>query len=208
VTYGLHTASLFANNGFHVDEVFAETDVAVMHGYPMYVPWARDPLDPDFVPFLCALTSALAGKPTLAEEWGGCTVPGESTTWEWESYFGAHRSQFMAGEEAFAGYVGEVLPRLVDVGSTGAMMWCFADYIEELWDRPPCDPDGAIHERHFGLIRADGSVKPHAEVIRDFSSSRPTVQPAVRRLEVNPLTYYEDPEGNARRAYKQYLGLS
>ncbi len=83
VTCGLHTASLFEDNGFRVDDVFAETDVGVMHGYPMYVPWAKDPLDADFVPFLCELTSALSGKPTLAEEWGGCTVPGASETWEW-----------------------------------------------------------------------------------------------------------------------------
>ena len=34
----------------------------------------------------------------------------------------------MAGEDAFADYVGLVLPRLVDVGSTGAILWCFADY--------------------------------------------------------------------------------
>ena len=63
VTCGLHAASLFERNGLRVDQVFAETDVAVMHGYPMYVPWARDPLDPDFVPFLCRLTSALSGRP-------------------------------------------------------------------------------------------------------------------------------------------------
>ena len=43
----------------------------------------------------------------------------------------------MAGEEAFAGYVESVLPRLIDVGSTGAFMWCFADYHPDLWDRPP-----------------------------------------------------------------------
>ena len=75
VTCGLHAASLFADNGLRVDHVFAETDVAVMHGYPMYVDWARDPLDPDFVPYLCSLVTALSGKPCLAEEWGGCTSP-------------------------------------------------------------------------------------------------------------------------------------
>ena len=74
VTTGLHTANLFADNGLRVDHVFDESDVAVMHGYPMYVDWARDPLDPAFVPYLCALVTALTGKPCLAEEWGGCTI--------------------------------------------------------------------------------------------------------------------------------------
>ncbi len=209
-TCGLHAASLFADNGLRVDTVFGETDRAVMHGYPMYIPWARDPLDPEFVPFLCALTSALSQKPCLAEEWGGCTVPGESAVWEWESYNGEMRSQFMAGERVFADYVEQVLPRLVEVGSPGSMLWCFADYAEDLWDRPPCDDRGARHERHFGLVRPDGSLKPHAEVVKRFAETRPVVQEAVRTvsLDVAPDEYYADPEGHARRLYKRFLGAS
>ncbi len=42
-----------------------------MHSYPMYTPWARKPLDADFVPFTCAVTAALAGKPIFMEEFGG-----------------------------------------------------------------------------------------------------------------------------------------
>ncbi len=210
VTCGLHAASLFADNGLRVDRVFAETDVAVMHGYPMYIPWAWGPLDPDFVPSLCALTSALSGKPTLAEEWGGCTAPGggPSVTWEWVGYQGQRRSQFMAGEEAFSGYVAEVLPRLVEVGSTGALLWCFADYSEDLWDRPPCDPAGATHERHFGLIRPDGSLKPHADVLRRFAAGAPTVEAASKTvaLDVTPDDYYTDPAGHARRLYDGWSG--
>jgi endo-1,4-beta-mannosidase len=207
VTTGLHTANLFADNGLRVDHVFAESDVAVMHGYPMYVDWARDPLDPDFVPYLCALVTALTGKPCLAEEWGGCTSPDsiESVVWEWTAY-GLPREQFMAGEEAFAHYVEAVLPRLVEVGSTGAFMWCFADYDPDLWDRPPCDEDGAKHERHFGLVRPDGTLKPHAEVIRSFAATNPTVGPPTRTvtLDVTPDQYYRDPYGHARRLYQDW----
>jgi endo-1,4-beta-mannosidase len=207
VTTGLHTANLFADNGLRVDHVFAESDVAVMHGYPMYVDWARDPLDPDFVPYLCALVTALTGKPCLAEEWGGCTSPDtpDSVVWEWTAY-GSPRSQFMAGEEAFAEYVGGVLPRLVEVGSTGSLMWCFADYDPHLWDRPPCDEDGSKHERHFGLVRPDGSLKPHAEVIRAFAATRPMIRPATKTvtLDVTPDQYYRDPAGHARRLYQSW----
>ncbi|MGH8872155.1 MAG: glycoside hydrolase 5 family protein [Acidimicrobiia bacterium] len=207
VTTGLHTASLFADNGLRVDQVFAESDVAVMHGYPMYVDWARDPLDPDFVPYLCALVTALSGKRCLAEEWGGCTSPdtAEPVVWEWESY-GQHRTQFMAGEEGFARYVDEVLPRLVEVGSTGAFIWCFADYALVLWDRPPCDEGGAKHERHFGLVRPDGSLKPHADVIRAFAATGPMVREPVKtvELDVTPDQYYLDPAGHARRLYRDW----
>ena len=112
----------------------------------------------------------------------------------------------MAGEEAFAGYVESVLPRLTDVGSTGAFMWCFADYHPDLWDRPPCDEGGAKHERHFGLIRPDGSLKPHAEVIRRFAATEPTVRSPVKTLtlDVTPDEYYLDPAAHARRLYQQW----
>jgi hypothetical protein len=198
-----------SDNHLRVHDVFAETDVAVMHGYPMYASWARHPLDTDFVPFVCALTSALCAKPVLAQEWGGCTVPGggPSQTWEWIDHTGSVRTQFMAGEEALAEHVAAVLPNLVDVGATGALLWCFADYAEHLWDRPPCDPHGAIHERHFGLVRPDGTLKPHAEVVRRFAATRPVVEPSRRTVELGMSgdEYYADPLGSARRLYDDFL---
>jgi endo-1,4-beta-mannosidase len=209
VTCGLHVDSLLNDNHLRIDHVFAETDVAVMHGYPMYIPWARHDLDPDFMPYLCALVTALCGKPCLAEEWGGCTAPDgrPSEVWEWMSYKGMQRKQFMAGEQALAEHVGVVLPKLVEVGATGAMLWCYADYVEELWDRPPCDPHGAKHERHFGLVRPDGTLKPHAEVIRKFAATQPIVQPAQRTvtLDISTDEYYTAPANHAYRLYQDYL---
>jgi endo-1,4-beta-mannosidase len=112
----------------------------------------------------------------------------------------------MAGEEAFARYVEAVLARLVDVGSTGAFMWCFADYEPGLWDRPPCDEGGAKHERHFGLVRPDGSLKPHAEVIRAFAAANPIVVTPAKTvaLDVTPDQYYVDPAAHARRLYQSW----
>ena len=207
VTTGLHTANLLVDNGLRVDRVFAASQAAVMHGYPMYIPWARHHLDPDFVPFLCALTMALSGMPCLAEEWGGCTAPGGegSVIWQWQSY-GQTRTQFMANEEEFADYVRTTLPRLVEVGSTGAFLWCFADYATELWDRPPCDDDGARHERHFGLIRPDGTLKPHADAVKAFAATNPRVIEPTRTVtfDIDPEEYYRDPAGHARRLYESF----
>jgi endo-1,4-beta-mannosidase len=112
----------------------------------------------------------------------------------------------MAGEEALAAYVAGVLPRLVDVGATGAFLWCFADYAPELWDRPPCDEGGAKHERHFGLVRPDGSLKPHTEALRRFVATNPTIRPPARtvELDVTAEEYYRDPAGHARRLYQEF----
>jgi endo-1,4-beta-mannosidase len=206
ITCGLHIDSLHRDNHLRVDDVFAETDVAVMHAYPMYLGWAHGALDPDVVPFSCAMTTALCGKPTLMEEFGGCTASrGEpSQTWEWTAY-GRPRTQFMAAEEELADYIVAVLPRLVDVGATGAMLWCFADYVPELWDRPPCDE--SRHERHFGLVRPDGSIKPHAEALRAFAGTNPQVRRDPPRRVADPPTpdeFYADPMSHLLRCYEQF----
>jgi endo-1,4-beta-mannosidase len=140
------------------------------------------------------------------EEFGGCTeAPGQpSSIWKWTAY-GKPREQFMASEEDFAAYIEQVLPNLVRVGATGAMLWCYADYIPELYDLPPCKE--SKHERFFGLVRPNGSLKPHAEVIKRFAETQPVVKPAQRRvtLEMTPEEYYQNPLENAKRLYRAFL---
>lgn len=207
VTIGLHSDGIHRDNGLRMDKVYAHTDVAVMHSYPMYTPWARKPLDPDFVPFTCALVAALAGKPVLMEEFGGCTaLPGEATyNMKWTETNGREREQFMASEEDFAEFLSLTIPKLHDSGATGAMLWCYADYIPELWDLPPCQ--NARHERFFGLVRPDGSLKPHAKVIQDFAKTKPQVKPIpdYAKLIVNPDAFYAEPLAHLVDLYSEYL---
>lgn len=112
----------------------------------------------------------------------------------------------MAAEEDLAAYFEQVLPKLVEAGALGALVWCFADYVPALYDLPPCDE--AWHERFFGLVRPDGSLKPHASVIQRFAASHPMVQSPRKpfSLDVTPEEYYQDPLAHAMRAYKLYLG--
>lgn len=194
ITVGLHLPSLEADNGLRADQAFETCDVSAMHAYPIYADWAASPTDPDFVPFACALTASLSGKAVLAEEFGACTAPpGERTrtlTWDVD---GVERRQLMLSEEDLSAHVEEVLPRLVEIGAIGALPWCFADYHESLWKRPPLDQ--AVHERFFGLVRPDGSLKPHAEVLKRFAASTPQVhEPSARaRIDVSGPEYYRDP---------------
>jgi hypothetical protein len=60
---------------------------------------------------------------------------------------------------------------------------------------PPQSCDESWHERFFGLVRPDGSLKPHAEVIRRFTATEPRIQPAQRRvaLDVSPDAHSQEP---------------
>jgi len=178
-----------------------------MHSYPMYTKWARKPLDPDFVPFTCALTAALSGKPVLMEEFGGCTaLLNEATyTMKWTETNGREREQFMASEEDFAEFLRLTIPKLQDSGATGAMLWCYADYIPELWNLPPCQ--NAVHERFFGLVRSDGSLKPHAKVIQEFAKTKPQVKPIpdYAKILVNSDEFYKDPSSHLTDLCQKYL---
>jgi endo-1,4-beta-mannosidase len=207
VLIGLHGASVHADVGLRIDDAAAETDISVMHGYPIYDSLAREPLDPDLVPFTAALTAALAGRPILFEEFGVNTqLPDGPSHWEelplWD---GGTRQAYFASEEDGATYYAAVLDRLHRLGCIGAFAWCFGDYAEELWDRPPCDLQK--HERFFGLYRADGSLKPMGRVVRDFASSAPSVRKPERPfvLPISPDDFYADPERHLPDLYAQFL---
>ena len=204
-TVGLHSPSLTTRNHLRADQVFEDADFAVMHAYPIYANFGGDALDPDIVPFATALTAALSGRPAMMEEFGACTAPpgSETVSWQWSSPYKAH-DQIMLSEEALAEHLAEVLPRLVEVGATGAMVWCYADYHESLWDRPPCD--NQWHERHFGLVRPDGSLKPHAEVLREFAASGPLIrEPSPRaRIEVDGSAFHADPAATLPGLYATF----
>ena len=206
-TVGLHAPSLMEDNGLRADRMFAGCDLAVMHAYPIYADFATGPLDADAVPFATALTAALSARLVFMEEFGAATAPrGQgTTTWEWEA-LGRHWSQIMLSEETLAEHLTDVLPRLVEVGAIGAMLWCFADYHEDLWDQPPCDTKP--HERHFGLVRPDGSLKPHAEAIRRFIASGPVVVAPSRRarIEVDGDAFYADPGSQLTSLYETFRG--
>jgi endo-1,4-beta-mannosidase len=119
-----------------------------MHGYPIYADWSDGPTDEHLVPFLALITGWLAGgAPVLFEEFGLPTVPAAGSA-----------SAMLVDETDAAAYTAAVLDELWNVGALGALLWCASDYASALHDHPPFDQ--AVHERTFGLWRADGSAKP------------------------------------------------
>jgi len=207
---GAHLPSLTTANNMRVDDLAAVGDEDVMHAYPLYCDVARSFLDPELVPFSCALTSSLAGRgrPTLMQEFGMCTAPrgapGKTIT---DDFLGDRRQQYLASEEEAATYYDAVLERLVRTGAAGAYAWCYADYDPRLFDRPPFTT--AVRERSFGLVRSDGSEKPAAEVFRKFRNRRDGGK--LVRSEIPPVLdvsadeYYGAPAAHFARLYESWL---
>jgi endo-1,4-beta-mannosidase len=212
VQIGAHLLSLTTPKYLRIDDLAGVADDDVMHAYPLYSSTARSFLDPELVPFSCALTAGLAGngRPTLMQEFGLCTAPpGSPGVTITDDFLGRPLSQYLASEDEAATYYAEVLERLVVTGASGAYAWCHGDYHERLFDRSPIST--AIRERTFGLVRSDGSEKPAADVFRKFRQRRdagalhqsPSAIPHV--LDVSPDEYYTAPQAHFDRLYSTWL---
>jgi endo-1,4-beta-mannosidase len=209
VQAGAHLPSLASANNMRVDDIARSADEDVMHAYPLYCADARSPLDPELVPFSCALTAGLAGRgAVLLQEFGLPTAaPGRSGRTFEDDFLGRRLPQYLASEEEAGHYHSSVLDRLVATGAAGAYAWCYADYDPHLFDRPPLDR--ARRERTFGLVRANGSEKPAAEVYRRLRRQRDAGAiakgPIPAILDVSPDVYYAAPERHFSRLYARWL---
>lgn len=210
IRIGAHLPSLTTDNNMRVDDLACIVDKDVMHAYPLYSDFARSFLDPELVPFSCALTAGLsgAGRRTLMQEFGMCTAPkGSAGRTIIDDFLGQPRSQYLASEEEQATYYEAVLERLLATGAAGAYAWCYGDYDPRLFARPPLAT--AVRERTFGLVRADGSEKPAADVFRRFRQRRddgtlvPSAVPGV--LDLSADEYYRAPAKHFGRLYASWV---
>jgi endo-1,4-beta-mannosidase len=210
IQVGAHLPSLTANTHLRIDDIAGVADEDCMHAYPLYCDVARSFLDPELVPFSCALTAELAatGRAPLMHEFGICTAPkGSGGVTITDDFLGRPLPQYLASEEEGARYYEEVLERLAATGAAGAYAWCYGDYDPALFERAPFDT--ALRERSFGLVRADGTEKPAAEVIRAFAArlERREIHFGVapKLLDVTVDAYYAAPESHFRRLYDRWV---
>ncbi|HMI83836.1 MAG TPA: hypothetical protein VK550_07055 [Polyangiaceae bacterium] len=210
VQFGAHLPSLTANTHMRIDDLAGVVDEDCMHAYPLYCDAARSFLDPELVPFSCALTAELAatGRAPLMHEFGICTAPkGSAGLTITDDFLGRPLPQYLASEEEGARYYQEVLDRLAATGAAGAYAWCYGDYHPALFGRAPFDT--AVRERSFGLVRADDSEKPAAEVVRAFAARLVRRDVAFGRapklLDITADAYYAAPSHHFRRLYERWL---
>jgi endo-1,4-beta-mannosidase len=193
ITVGLHMEDLEDDRRIGPAEVARHCEVVSMHGYPPYTSWADGPTDDRLLPFLALLTMWIAGgAEVLFEEFGLPTVtsPGAGTGW-------------LVEEHSAAAYTGRALDGLRDVGCSGALLWCFADYVSRLHTRPPFDE--AHHERSFGLWRSDGSAKPVvAEITSRVGLRRRTPPADLPWLDIGLDEFVADRRTQIARLYRRY----
>jgi hypothetical protein len=87
------------------------------------------------------------------------------------------------------------------------MLWCYSDYAEAIWERPPLDL--AVHERSFGLWRADASPKPAVAVVEAFAKRRvaPRVVDSIAAptwIDIDAAGFYRAPGSELPRLYRRY----
>ena len=194
VTIGLHMEDLEENRGLGPREAAASCDFLSMHGYPIYASWAEGPLDEQLLPFLARMTRWLGGgKDVLFSEFGLPTRPAEQTS----------RDPRLVGEDAAAVYTASALEALRDAGCLGAMLWCYSDYRRARWSSPPLDL--ALHERSFGLWRADGSPKPAVAAVAEFAgAARCDPDGDESWIDISPDAFLLDPGRQLPRLYDRY----
>ncbi len=167
ITVGLHMEDLEEDRKLGPGEASAFCDFLCMHGYPIYASWADGPTDEHLLPFLAHMTRWLGnGSELLFSEFGLPTYrpgdPGLAGT--------GRQSRLPRVEEAAAAaYTRRALAELHSAGCAGAMLWCYSDYVPAIWSEPPLDE--AVHERFFGLWRADGTPKPSVSAVAAFTAA-------------------------------------
>ena len=198
VTIGIHMEDLEEDRGIGPAEAARWCDLVCMHGYPIYADWAAGPTDDRLVPFLALVTRWLSGDaPVLFEEFGLPTAP-----------IGNGVEGLLVDEAAAASYTGSVIDGLRAVGAVGALVWCFSDYAPSRFARPPLDQ--AVHERTFGLWRADGTPKPAVAELTSRQGIRRREPPLLTDLpwlDIDVAAFASDRRGQLARLYRRYRAV-
>jgi len=199
ITIGIHMEDLEENRNLGPAEAAEACDFLTMHGYPIYAQWAEGRTDSSLVPFLAEITRWLGnGADVLFSEFGLPTyLPGDPA-----GERDAVRSPMLVTEADAARYTGAVLRGLQEAGTLGAMLWCFADYDRATWSAPPLDL--SVHERSFGLWRADGSAKASVADVAGFAGTSRLPVPDHEWIDIEPEEYWQRPSLQLPRLYGRY----
>ncbi|RKY64029.1 MAG: hypothetical protein DRQ08_08480 [Candidatus Latescibacterota bacterium] len=146
VTVGLDQHNIAGESRFRIEPVAPYLDFLSIHTYPKFLPQGESPLSfrGTYFPAYCIRFCRL-GKPVLLEE------------------FGLSTGTF--SEEDVGAYYEVVMFSALVNGAAGVMSWSWSDEVRT--DR--CPYDERFPMTCYGITRADGTEKPAALRMRDFS---------------------------------------
>lgn len=200
ITLGLHLEDLEEDRRLGPAEAATVCDFLSMHGYPIYTPWAGSTTEELLLPFLGLVTEWLGGREVLFEEFGAPALPRETLN-------RLGRPSLLLDEDEAGAFMERASLALRRFGFPGALVWCYGDYDERLWNEPPFD--AIIHERWFGLWRADGSPKPAVAAIKKATrAGAGIVRPSPGWIDIEREEYYARPSENLRRLYRRFRAVT
>ena len=200
ITIGLHMEDLIEDRRLGPQEAGVFCDFLCMHGYPIYADFVEGPTDERLLPFLGLVTCWLGEREVLFSEFG---APALRAGPRLEQARLASTRNTLLDEDSAAIFTRRSLDALQRSGFLGAMLWCFGDYAEPLWDAPPLDE--AAWERWFGLWRADGSPKPAVDELTSFGGTGRTRPPqAFPWIDIERREFYMRPYEHLRRLYPRF----
>lgn len=178
-TAGAYDDDLTSDNNLRFGSLCAPLAFASMQGRNERLPFARDPFDPDAIPFLAMLTAAFSFKPVLVSGIASATFP-------------RYR------EDDNAAYATAVLERLHADGRRGAYWWC--------WSDAPATVD-TPHEPLDGIISVDGTEKPIATVLSAFAREARECMKPVEMPMISSTYYYRTLPVSMQTLYDAYLAF-
>lgn len=200
ITIGLHMEDLIEDRRLGPQEAGRYCDFLCMHGYPIYADFVKSPTDERLLPFLGLITAWLGERQVLFSE---CGAPALRAGTMLDQARSVTPQKALLDEESAATFTRRALEQLHLFGFPGAMIWCYSDYAEELWNDPPLDE--ATWERWFGLWRADGSPKPAATASGSFENLRQASPPGgFPWIDMERGEFYTRPGEHLRRLYRRF----
>lgn len=201
ITLGMHAEDLEEDRHLWPQDAAEFCDFLSMHAYPFYLKWVDDRLDYFLPVFLGLVTAWLGQKPVLLQEFGAPTLP--FLTGPDSPAYHSDLACPLWNEERVADYYRHSLGLLAGAGIMGALAWCYADYVQELWSSPPLN--FAPHERHFGLFHSDGTAKPAARIFRRREwSAGPRMGLGTGMPFLSREHFYLNPGRNLQAMYRDY----
>lgn len=204
ITCALGAHCVCSGEGMRADDLSSVTTFSSVGEITPHYSLGADPLDPALLAFNCALGAELSGKPCLSLGWNIATLPVDTRAPNSGAQRGA-TGAYLVDERSAAEYTRQALQHLLQVGARGAIVGSYSDFEPELFASAPFDTD--VAERYKGLWRADGTLKPHGSVVKEFAESNPLAQPPSQRrllLDVSADAFYSDPHAHCTRLFRGF----